>query len=90
MDYNEEVDVRALKPCPWCGETKNLYFHERDNDPNYVECTKCRVDGPLADDLGTAILAWETRLNESVSDLDKLDDAIESFCTNENFDEEKG
>jgi Lar family restriction alleviation protein len=56
-----------LKPCPFCGCTALVVFHNRPPQHGYsVICTECQTSGPY--DLGWsgAEEAWNTRPGEDV------------------------
>jgi hypothetical protein len=46
----------ALLPCPFCGGAVSA-----NEGCAYVECVRCRVDGPWPSDPTAAIAAWNTR-----------------------------
>lgn len=53
-----------LKPCPFCGEKKDLEF-EKDSNGNWtVECACCGAIGPWSRSKEQARALWDERVGE--------------------------
>lgn len=60
-----EVNMEALKPCPFCGyETLEVYDYALPGDPRpkwSVSCEMCMTLGPQKSTKSEAISAWNMR-----------------------------
>ena len=50
-----------LQPCPFCGST-DLEVDD-DDETSSVECEKCKIMGPVGDDLEEVIKLWNKRIS---------------------------
>lgn len=56
-----------VKPCPFCGSMDTgLTRNEFSTGRYYVECGKCRAQGPHVNDLDKAVDAWNVVYEESL------------------------
>lgn len=57
------MSERALKPCPWCGDTNFLYPSE-DHQYKIIACEFCYSQGPSCRSYEEAEVKWNTRAGE--------------------------
>lgn len=65
MPTNPKSTEKAvgMKPCPFCGETKELWFQRTHPDlsEGHVRCDHCDAQGPEQASQAKADAAWNNR-----------------------------
>ena len=59
MKATPGLDLKRLKPCPFCGE-KKLEIMTGEDENYWVVCKKCLAEGPTSN-LSSVIYVWNKR-----------------------------
>jgi len=62
-DEQATEELNNLRPCPFCGKTEYSYYSRPYSEPPVynIRCTSCMALGPLANEDGPDIDAWNRR-----------------------------